>query len=62
MDKTEAIFLHRRKAKGSLATFMQVDLKQGEKLDLGKGSSETRGSFSDIKRLANQEEIEAKGN
>jgi hypothetical protein len=63
MDKTEAIFLHRRKAKGALATFMQVDLKEGEKLDPGKAaSSETRGSLGDIKRLASQEESEAKGN
>lgn len=63
MDKTEAIFLHRRKTKGGLATFMQVDLKEGEKLDPGKAaSSETRGSLGDIKRLANQEESEAKGN
>ena len=55
MDKTEAIYLHRKKSNVSLSTFMQVGLKKkgGEEL---KDAPELRGIFGDVKREADKTE------
>jgi len=56
MDKTEAIYLKRRKTGSSLSKFMQMGLKPGEKPDDGKVPSEMRGVIGDMKRSAQETE------
>src|SRR5476649_1397976 len=62
MDKTEAIYLKRRKTGSPLTNFMQMGLKPGEKPDDGKASSETRGVLGDVKRSAQDAENMASSN
>ena len=61
MDKTEAIYLHRRKAGSWLTTFMQMDLKKGAKPDDGKEPEMMRGMVGEMKRSL-QETDEPAGN
>jgi hypothetical protein len=62
MDKTEAIYLKRRKTGSPLSTFMQMGLKPGEKPDDGKAPSEMRGVFGDMKRSTQETEKMANEN
>lgn len=64
MDKTEAIYLHRRKTtgNGSLLKFMQMGLRKGEKPDAGQAPAEMRGVIGDMKRSIQDNEDFANNN
>jgi len=62
MDKTEAIYLHRRKAGSPLATFMQMGLRKDEKADGGAAAGELRGVIGETKRAAQESDDVANNN
>ncbi len=50
MDKSQAIYLHRKKSKNSLLTFMQMGLRKDAKADDGKIPGQMRGVIGNMKR------------
>jgi len=62
MDKTEAIYLRRRKKGNPLMRFMQMGLRKDEKPDSGQSAGEMRGVIGDLKRSAQEPDDSASNN
>jgi protein-tyrosine-phosphatase len=54
MDKTEAVYLRRRKKGNALSTFMQMTVKRDEATQQVKDSPEVRGVFGEVTRSAQE--------
>ena len=55
MDKSQAIYLKRKKTGGSILTFMQMGLRKDEKPDDGKVPGEMRGVIGQMNREASED-------
>ena len=63
MDKSQAIYLKRRKSGNSILTFMQIGLRKDAKADDGKVPEQMRGVIGSMKRAAEDpEEIASSSN